>query len=346
MTPFLANMKISSVCIVYNLKDKTRSDDLHEEYDEMETIDAIGAELKSCGVSVFPVEQTTDLASELIRIKPDMVFNIAEGMGRTRSRESQVPCVLESLGIPYTGSDPVSLGITLDKYSTNIVLEKAGIPVPEAFTAASSQDVERITGKLRPEARWIVKPRWEGSSKGIFNDSLAFSAEDLAEKVTRILGMYAQPAIIEEYLPGDEVTAAVIGNDQLEIFGMMKISPRNKGGDFIYSIEQKREWRENINYEGENTIPGDVAAKIKEYAVRAFKALSLRDIARIDFRVDVSGEPKVIDVNPLPGLSPTYSDLVIMCRFSGKSYSELIRGILSRALERYRVPVTGPTLKV
>ncbi|MFA6636897.1 MAG: ATP-grasp domain-containing protein [Candidatus Omnitrophota bacterium] len=324
-----------SIAIVYNLKDKTRTDDLHEEYDEIETIEAIRKELEIAGASVFLAEQTADLAADLIGIKPDIVFNIAEGIGKTRSRESQAPCVLESLDMPYTGSDPISLGITLDKYLTNTVLEKAGVPVPKAFTAGNALDVKKISGAFCREGRWIVKPRWEGSSKGVFDDSLAFSQEDLYGKAVRVLETYEQPVIIEEYLPGDEITAAVWGNDLTEIFGMMKISPRNREGEFIYSIEQKRDWRKKIVYEGEDVIPGDVSGKIRERAADAFKALSLRDIARIDFRVDAKGEPRVIDVNPLPGLSPVYSDLVIMCRLSGKSYGELIRGILSRALDRY-----------
>jgi D-alanine-D-alanine ligase len=335
MIPSRSNMKVLSIGIVYNLKDKTRTDDLHEEYDEIETIEAIKAELEAAGAAVSLVEQTADLASELIRIKPDLVFNIAEGIGKTRSRESQVPCILESLGIPYTGSDPISLGITLDKYLTNIVLDKAGVPVPKAFTAGSVSDVEKISGSSCREGRWIVKPRWEGSSKGVFDDSLAFSPEDLAKKAVRVLETYEQPVIIEEYLPGEEITAAVRGNDSTEIFGMMKISPKNREGEFIYSIEQKRDWKKKIVYEGEEVVPGDVASKIRKYAACAFKALALRDIARIDFRVDGKGEPRVIDVNPLPGLSPAYSDLVIMCRLSGKSYGELIRGILAHALDRY-----------
>ncbi|HPN72702.1 MAG TPA: ATP-grasp domain-containing protein [Candidatus Omnitrophota bacterium] len=332
-------MKIASIGIVYNLKDKTRTDDLHEEYDEIETIEAIRDELESLGASVVLLEQTIDLASELIRVKPDMVFNIAEGIGKTRSRESQVPCLLESLGIPYTGSDPLSLGVTLDKYLTNTVLEKAGLPVPRAFTAATNEDADIASKGPCREGSWIVKPRWEGSSKGIFDDSLSSSPDDLAKKAARLIKAYEQPVIIEEFLPGDEITAAVRGNSRPEVFGMMKISPKNKEGNFIYSIEQKRDWREKIVYEAEAAVPRNAAAKIREAASGAFKALALRDIARIDFRVDRTGTPKIIDVNPLPGLSPAYSDLVIMCRLSGRSYSELIHSILSNALGRYNAVI-------
>ena len=332
-------MKISLIGIVYNLKDKSRTDDLHEEYDEIETIEAIRSELEALGASVALIEQTNDLASELIKIKPDMVFNIAEGIGKTRSRESQVPCVLESLFIPYTASDPVSLGVTLDKYLTNAVLERSGVPVPAAFTAENPEDAGKIAKSFCYKGEWILKPRWEGSSKGVFDDSLAFSSDEVERKAKRLMEIYEQPVIIEEYLPGDEITAAVRGNSHPEVFGMMKISPKDKKKNFIYSIEQKRDWRKKIVYEGEETVPGEIAAKIKEYAALAFKALGLRDIARIDFRVDRNGIPKIIDVNPLPGLSPAYSDLVIMCRLSGRSYAEIIQSIISNALGRYNAVI-------
>lgn len=340
------HMKISSVGIVYNLKDKSRVDDLHEEYDEIETIEAIRTELENLGVEVVLIEQKEDLASELRKARPEIVFNIAEGLGKTRSRESQVPCILESLGIPYTASDPLSLGVTLDKYLANTVLEKALIPVPKAFTADSTTNSEKAFRDLCAHGRWIVKPRWEGSSKGVFNDSLADSPDDVARKAARIIEIYEQPAIIEEYLPGDEITAAVMGNKKAEVFGMMKISPRDKTSAFVYSIEQKRDWKRKIMYEGEATIPVETSIKIREYAALAFKALSLRDIARIDFRLDAHGEPRIIDVNPLPGLSPEYSDLVIMCRLSGKGYGEIISGIFFNALERYNAKITDKAPKI
>jgi D-alanine-D-alanine ligase len=341
MKEFTQKMKISDVGITYNLKDKTRIDDLHEEYDEIETIEAIGSELREMGFSVVFIEQTLEITSELLRVKPDMVFNISEGIGKTRSRESQVPCVLESLGIPYTGSDPLSLGVTLDKYLTNTVLEKEGIPVPRAFTASNQEETKKISLAIRGEGKWIVKPRWEGSSKGIFDDSLVSSGDELIFKSSALMRRYEQPVVVEEYLPGDEITAAVLGNANPEVFGMMRISPKDNISDFIYSIEQKRSWREKIVYEGENVLGLDVTGRIREYAVRAFRALSLRDVARIDFRVDSEGMPKIIDVNPLPGLSPAYSDLVIMCGLSGKSYTELIRGIMSNALDRYSAEIRG-----
>ncbi|MDD4957473.1 MAG: ATP-grasp domain-containing protein [Candidatus Omnitrophica bacterium] len=333
-------MNIRSIGIVYNLKDKTRTDDLHEEYDEIETILAIKDEIEALGFEVTLFDQKEDLASELIRKRPDMVFNIAEGIGHTRSRESQVPCILESLDIPYTGSDPIALGITLDKYLTNVVLHQAGVPVPRAFSAGDREDISRISQAIEKEGYWVIKPRWEGSSRGIFDDSIASGPVELVEKASRILGRYGQPVLVEEYMPGSEITAAVSGNDVPELLGMMKISPRENRDRFIYSIEQKRDWKKKILYEGEDAVAAEVRRKIAEYATAAFKALSLRDIARIDLRVDALGIPRIIDVNPLPGLSPHYSDLVIMIRMAGRSYGELIKRIVEEALARYGARMT------
>lgn len=329
---------IKTIGIAFNLKKKGASLDEEEEYDEIETIDALKEELEKLGFKVSLFEQGNDFAEKVRAKKPDFVFNIAEGIGSSRGRESQVPCVLESLGLPYSGSDPISIGITLDKYYTGLFLRSYGVPVPAMYMVKDPENVLSFKKIFDGEKRYIVKPRWEGSSKGIFLHSVIKHHKGLEKTAGEVIRRYKQPAIVEEFLEGEEITAAVHGNSSAKVLGMMKITPTDVAQkDFLYSIETKREWRKKVRYEPETKIRAKVSAAIRKYAVEAYKALELRDIARIDFRLDTRGVPKIIDINPLPGLSPIYSDLPIMHRLNGGTYSELVRVILREAFKRHGI---------
>jgi len=326
--------KLKLAGITYNLKRKNSNDDSQEEYDEPFTIKFLKQTIQALGISV-PIEQNEKLYSKLAKIKPDFVFNICEGRGQLRSRESQVPCILESLNIPYYGSDPLALGITLDKHITNIVLKSSGIHVPDNYTVSAESDIKGMQNIFSEDKRYIIKPRWEGSSKGIFLNSVVSNFPSLMEKALFIINTYSQPAVIEEFLENEEITVGICGNTgSLEIIGMMKISEKKSSGDFIYSIENKREWRKKIKYEGIDKIEKNIQIALAESAEKAFSALELRDVARIDFRLDKYRIPKIIDINPLPGLSPKYSDLMLMCRLTNKNFSELVKKLFVIAAER------------
>ncbi|MDD5746225.1 MAG: ATP-grasp domain-containing protein [Candidatus Omnitrophica bacterium] len=326
---------VTAIGITFNLKKKNVCDDRYEEYDEIETIAALENEIKRCGFRVIRLEQNAALAEKLRRERPDFVFNIAEGLGAARSRESQVPCLLEGLGIPYSGSDPLALGVTLDKYLTHVVLNHAGVPVPRMVMFSRAADIDGCGDIFKTHKRFLVKPRWEGSSKGIFLDSLVSDMEGLRKRSAAVISAYHQPAVAEEFITGDEVTVGICGNKAPRVIGMMRIVPRDAGvKHFVYSQEVKRDWRRQVEYVSGATLPKAVQSRIQAAAIRAFAALELRDISRIDFRIDGKGLPRVIDVNPLPGLSPVYSDLCILCRLHKKSYPWLIRAILREALQR------------
>jgi len=324
-----------SIGIIFNLKKKGVADDSCEEYDDLATIEALSAEIKKLGFKPLLIEQDYKLYRRLLKTRPDFVLNIAEGLGVGRFRESQVPAILESLGIPYSGSDPIALGIALDKYLTNVLLKNSGIAVPAAYTIGNLAEAASLRPLFTGKKLYIVKPRWEGSSKGIFLHSLVSSFAAFKKQAQYILAAYRQPALLEEFLPGDEITAAVYGNGKPQLLGMMRITPRRKTKFFLYSQENKRDWKTKIIYEPSRAINVHDRCAVKEAAVGAFNALGLRDIARIDFRLDRHGIAHVIDVNPLPGLSPAYSDLPIMCALQNKSYAFLIRLILQQAFRRY-----------
>ncbi|MCK9614812.1 MAG: ATP-grasp domain-containing protein [Candidatus Omnitrophica bacterium] len=326
---------IKRIAIIFNLKKKGLKDDSCEEYDEIETIDALSKELKAFVPYVFCIEQSKNLVNDILKVNPDFVFNLAEGCGAARARESQVPCILESLGIPYSGSDPIALGLSLDKYLTNIILKSAGIPVPCAFTARDSSQLPYLKGIFKNNKLFIVKPRWEGSSRGIFLNSVVADYGELKERASFIFKKYKQPVLIEEFLENDEITVGVCGNCMPFILGMMRVVPRFKSDEpFLYSQENKRDWQVKIKYEPQGSIKKSIQKAIEKYAREAFRVLELRDIARIDFRLDCKNNPKIIDINPLPGLSPYYSDLPIICKLKRKNYSYLIKTILQEALKR------------
>ena len=331
-----AEKDIQTIGIAYNLRKKLGEDDGEEEYDSIETIDYLVLELEKYGFNVIRLEQDTSFCKNIITKKPDFVINLAEGIGSTRGRESQVPCLLESLGIPYSGSDPIALGITLDKYLTNRLLNDAGVLVPDIHLITCDEDLSALDNIFTKQKRYILKPRWEGSSKGIFSDSMISSYEQLCGKVMDIIERYSQPAVLEEFISGAEITAGVIGNNKTACaIGMMKITPA--GGDdkdFVYSLEKKRTWRETIKYHPESSIGGALKVDIRNISVKAFNALELRDVARIDFRVGEDNIPRVIDINPLPGLSPEYSDLPILSKLNGGFYSALINDILTASFSR------------
>lgn len=326
-----------TVAIVCNLRpeDMDSQSDLFEEYDSLATVESLARELESLGFEPVLIEQNHQFLQTISEKRPDFVFNMAEGVGSFRGRESQVPSILESIGIPFTGSDSVSLAISLDKLLTHRNLLSGGVPVPAMRCFKGEADLANLDELFSDHGSWMVKPRWEGSSKGVFNDSLSQDPDDMARKIRRIWSMYDQPALAESFLPGEEYTVGVVGNGSPRAIGMMRIScPSQEEGPFIYSIENKRAWEGRILYQGPETIDKDLRTLLEMSALKAFSVLELRDVSRIDFRLDDKGIPKVIDVNPLPGMSSAYSDLPILCRLSGTSYHDLVKTILEEALAR------------
>ncbi len=330
---------LETIGIAYNLKPPGASSDQYEEYDELATIEALEAAIASFGLKTARLPHDGTFFERIRTQAIDLVLNIAEGIGSGRGRESQVPCMLESLGIAYTGSDPIALGITLDKYLTWLRLSAAGVPVPMMHMVSGPDELAQLKDIFRQAKAYIVKPRWEGSSKGVFLNSLVTDVNQAVSRIQQVFDMYRQPAVIEEFLEKDEITAAIYGNGEPKLLGMMKIGFRRQSQEqFIYSLEVKRDWKEKVVYVAQRDIPQPLQQRVAESALKAYSALELRDIARIDFRLDGHDIPRVIDVNPLPGLSPHYSDLPILYRLNGGTYSDLIALILAQACQRLGFP--------
>jgi D-alanine-D-alanine ligase len=321
----------------YDLKqevDREQHDpeDALEEYDSPKTIEFIAAALEAGGHSVVRLGGGREFLNNILREKVDIVFNVAEGRGSYRSREAQVPSVLEMLGIPYTGSDPQCLAICLDKPLTKKIVATGGVNTP---------NWRLITDEKRfPEISWkgfsfpaIIKPACEGSSKGIRHASLVHTPQQALEAVSGLLGHYRQPVMVEEYIDGEEVTVGMIGNLPPKILGIMRVISK-KGDNFIYSLEVKRDWEKLVDYECPAQLEKNILDKITQSSQHVFQLLGCRDFARLDFKVDSQGIAYFLEINPLAGLGD-YSDLVIMAIKQGWSHEVLIQAILNAALERY-----------
>jgi D-alanine-D-alanine ligase len=314
-------------------------DDRYEEYDKPETVAALADVLLGEGHEVVLLGDGRALLAKLLDEPPDLVWNLAEGEGTGRCREARVPAVLEMLGIPYTGSDPLTLAAALDKDVAKRIVAASGVAVPEGLTidpgAVGPEAEARLAAfAARVPPPWLVKPAFEGSSKGIRSRSLVDDAAEALALLRVLAADYEQPILVEEFIAGDEVTVGLIGEGPAtEVIGTMRVVPRKDGARFIYSLEMKREWSANLDYEIPAALPEPIERRLAGAALTAYTALGCRDVARIDFRVR-AGVPVFLEANPLPGLAPGWSDLVILARGMGLSYPELIRRILDVALGR------------
>ncbi len=307
-------------------------EDAFEEYDSAETVEALKCAIEAGGHEVVKLGGGFNFLNRVLNTKVDFVFNISEGLGSYRSREAQVPSVLEMLGIPYSGADPQCLAVCLDKHLTKKIVSWEGIPTPK-WQVVDGGKLKSTDWKDCPYPAFI-KPVWEGSSKGIRLKSLVRDAGEMESMVSNLWRQYRQPVLIEEFVSGEEVTVGLVGNSPPEVMGIMRVIPRQKTSEFVYSLEVKRDYENLVDYECPAKLEKDTLQRIREYSLKAFEVLECRDFARVDFRISRSGTPYFLEINPLAGLNPRSSDIVIMARLCGIGYNELIGSILKAALER------------
>ena len=313
------------------------------EWDSPTTIAAVETALSRLG-KVVRLEAKEDFPERLRQANPDIVFNIAEGFHGV-NRESHVPAICEFYGIPYSGSDPFTLTLCLDKARTKETLTFHGIPTPRFAVVERVEDLGAVTEQLAFPL--FVKPLHEGSSKGITDANLCFDRGHLSRQTAFLLENYRQPVLVEEYLPGKEFTCAVVGNGDeavvLPIVGM-NFETLPKGALPIYSFDAKFVWDRPENpldiFQCPARITRELQASIERVTLDAFRVLGCRDWARIDVRLDASGKPNVLEVNPLPGILPDPADnscLPKAARAAGIGYEELIQNCLKYAAARQGV---------
>ncbi|HXY30821.1 MAG TPA: hypothetical protein VEI06_08920 [Gemmatimonadaceae bacterium] len=338
-------------------------DDEFAEWDRAETIAAVENALSALG-DVVRCEAKPDLPERLRAIQPDIVFNIAEGFGGA-NREAHVPAICEFLGIPYSGSDPFSLSLCLDKARTKEFLAYHRVPTAAFALIRETSEVPALVARVasgrgrgalrRLRLPLFVKPVHEGSSKGITERSLCRTLEELEAQTTFVIERYAQPALVEEFLPGAEYTCAVLGNGVgarvLPIVGM-NFDALPKGALPVYGFEAKWVWDVPTNplaiFECPARIDQLLQNRIEKVVLAAYRLLGCRDWSRIDVRLDSAGVPNVVEVNPLPGILPNPEDNSCFpkaARAAGLSYDQLIQSCLKLAAERQGVFLSGKTAR-
>jgi len=324
--------------ITYNLKKNISSEipDAEAELDDIDTIRAIEKALGTADFDVTLYEATEDLWLLLKQNRPDMVFNIAEGM-TGRGREAHVPAILNFLGIPFTGSDETTLCIAMDKALTKRIVASHGVKTPKYQVVKNSDSASAAGFIPDPGLSWpvIIKPNSEGSSKGISDLSIVKDSAALRRVLAEKLGAYREDMLLEEYINGREFTVGILGNaPNLRVFSPMEIL-FNENSNGIYSREVKKDFRKYVSYKCPPDISAGLRKEMESTAETIFNSLECRDFARIDFRLSPEKQLYFIEINPLPGLAPGYSDFPMLAEFNGMDYTALIRNIADSALARH-----------
>ena len=317
-------------------------DDQFAEWDDPSTIAAVEAALAPAG-EVIRLEADESFPARLRDTRPDIVFNIAEGL-HGPNREAHVPAICEFFDVPYTGSDPLTLCLSLDKRRAKEVWAAAGVAVPAGVVVTGPED---RNDALRVPMPAFVKPLFEGSSKGIPESAFCESPDAVLARVDRVLEEYRQPALVEEFLGGREFTVAILGNGanaQALPVVEIRFDALPAGARPIYGYEAKWVWDTPENplqiFRCPAELEPGLEAEIKGVALHAFRALGCRDWSRVDVRLSDDGRPHVLEINPLPGVLPDpeqNSCFPKAARAAGIEYDEMIRTVLRAGLERYGI---------
>lgn len=295
--------------------------------------------LRKYGHEVDTLLASLDLWDELTRRKGsfELLVNLAEGFGGANSNELFVPAMLEALDVPFTGAPFRTYVFAYDKWKASRLLSTYGIPIPQRQLFYPRQPKERIDLKFPV----IIKPVQEDASLGITYDSVVLKAEDLVERVERVFNLYHQPALVEEFIDGREISVGCLGNrpdvhvfPPLEFTFSSSVSPLKRIRSYEYKWDGGKEAMERAK------LSDDLVLKLEEYTKIAFLALDCRDYARMDYRLTDKGEIFLLEVNCNPGIGPNThglnNTLTMMAGFDGYSFESFIARIVQIASERYK----------
>lgn len=350
-------MKHFRVALLANLKKNApkfegMAADQWDDLDSEKTVNALVEAIRAGGHTCEFLEGNLTLFDTLPAYKPDICFNICEGHFGD-ARESHVPSMLEMMRFPYTGSKVLTLALALDKPMTKRVIAFHDLPTPEF------QTFERIDESLSPDMLFplFVKPSREGTGMGVSKDSIVTNEDEMREQISIIIEKYKQPALVERYIEGREVTVGFVGNlvrpvaqrlpdDENERriqAGLHFLPPMEvdltpfSDSDTVYSNRLKVDLAADLNYLCPAPITEEQKYDLNWYAAAVFRVTGALDVSRVDFRLDIHDDfkPYILEINPLPGLSPVISDLVIEAAGEGIGHTELVNMILDTALKRY-----------
>jgi D-alanine-D-alanine ligase len=286
---------------------------------------------------VFAVESfSQDLIRMLTDANPRFVFNLCEEINGRPELELCVAGLLELMGIPYTGSDPYTLGLALNKFHVKQVLRAAGVPTPRGCVCYPGEAMTVPRGMHFP---LMVKPARQDASLGINSKSVCLSPEQLEKQVRYVHDVYGQEALVEEFIDGREFNVSVVGNRNPEVLAVSEIDFTGLPEDEPRIVSYRAKWDEESPMFN-STVPICPAPismrldkRIRTIAVRSYQCTGCRDYARIDMRTDARGGIYVLEVNPNPDISPK-AGFARAVRAAGYSYSDMVLRISEWAVER------------
>lgn len=298
------------------------------EFDSEVTIDAICGALAGMGLTPVRIGGVKKLVAKLAKGERfDAVFNFCEGF-RGNAREAQVPALLDAYEIPYVFSDAVTLALSLDKGMCKRVVRDQGVPTVDFRIIEKLADVKKVDLSFP----LFLKPVQEGSGKGIGPDSKVENARDLRRVAGALLAKFQQPVLVEEFLPGREFTVGIVGTaEDAMVLGVSEIVRKENWVGDGYGYINKEYSDDKVDIVEADAENAAAAGKV---ALAAWRALRCRDGGRIDVRCDAEGRPHFIEVNPLAGLRPDYSDLCLIAARRGLSHSQLVGRIMDAFFKR------------
>lgn len=256
----------------------------------------------------------------------EIAFNLTTGIAN-KSMQLHVVALMEMAGMNFIGSGLRTQVVCLDKTITKALLVRAGIPTARHFTIRNMGDFDSPGQGIPFPA--IVKPSMLGSSIGITQASVVRTPRQLRTQVERVLREFGQPVLVEQFLPGREFTVGIIGNQDARLFPLQEIIYTDGPGEWPISAFEAALEDHQDHAECPAQIDEVLLRRIERFALAAYRLLGIKDLARIDIRVDEAGLPHVLDVNALPGLEPGYSAYPMMAEAAGWTYEELIDSLVN-----------------
>ncbi len=306
--------------------------DILAELDADKNVEAYAEAMRARRHEVLVQEGNPRLAEWLERVQPDICFNTCEGFGG-ESREAQVPALLEMLGVPYTGPTPLAAAITHDKPTTQRILACHGLPVPHFQEFVTPGDT--LAGDMRFPL--FVKPSHEGTGMGIGNESIVRDERTLRERVAYVVERYRQPAMVETYVEGRDITCGLVGNgDDVHFFPITEVDFSGYPQELapIYGVQQKVDYADYYRNKCPAPLGDALTERIRQLTHKVFTVTGCRDFARVDFRLADDNQPYILEINGLPGITPA-SDLTLMAQAEGWTHADLVRAVLDAGLKRY-----------
>ncbi|MCX7938848.1 MAG: hypothetical protein N2545_05365 [Thermoflexales bacterium] len=306
--------------------------DLWAELDSDKNVAAYARALEEAGHEVLIQEGNAHLAAWLEDHRPDLCFNTCEGFGGD-SREAQVPALLEMIGARYSGPAPLAAAITQDKPTTKRILHFYGLPTPPFQVFETADD------DLDPQLAFplFVKPAHEGTGMGVHNESVVHNERQLRDRVAWCVEAYQQPALVETYIEGRDITCGLVGNgNAVHIFPITEVDFSGYPPELlpIYGSLQKIDYDHLYRNKCPAPLSEKLAQAVRRLTHQTFLVTGCRDFARVDFRLDAQDRLFILEINGLPGIAPR-SDLTLMAQAEGWTHGDLVRAVLGAALLRY-----------